>query len=179
MNSGQSARGGPIRTYAPNMVGTPIVERDSEIATLGRLMFRTSGGRGGLCAIEGPAGIGKTRLLTHARQRATASGCRVIDTRCTPMTPSISHVLLRDWFSVIAQRNGTTLDGPARALQELSDDVQRGVGDLVYGARWVLEDLAQEQPVMLVVDDLQWADTGSLEVLDLLVSTIQHLPCLV
>ena len=55
------------------------------------------------------------------------------------MTPSISHVLLRDWFSVIAQRNGTTLDGPARALQELSDDVQRGVGDLVYGARRVLE----------------------------------------
>jgi DNA-binding CsgD family transcriptional regulator len=95
------------------------------------------------------------------------------------MTPHISHVLLRDWFSVIAQRNGTTLDGPARALQELSDDVQRGVGDLVYGARWVLEDLAQEQPVMVVVDDLQWADTGSLEVLDLLVSTIQHLPCLV
>ena len=75
------------------------------------------------------------------------------------MTPNISHVLLRDWFSVIAQRNGTTLDGPARALQELSDDVQRGVGDLVYGARWVLEDLAQEQPLMLVVDDLQWADT--------------------
>ena len=49
----------------------------------------------------------------------------------------------------------------------------------MYGARWVLEDLAQEQPLMLVVDDLQWADTGSLEVLDLLVSTIQHLPCLV
>ena len=95
------------------------------------------------------------------------------------MTPSISHVLLRDWFSVIAQRNGGTLDGPARALQELSDDVQRGVGDLVYGARWVLEDLAQQQPLMVVVDDLQWADTGSLEVLDLLVSTIQHLPCLV
>ena len=95
------------------------------------------------------------------------------------MTPSISHVLLRDWFSVIAQRNGGSLDGPARALQELSDDVQRGVGDLVYGARWVLEDLAQEKPLMLVVDDLQWADTGSLEVLDLLVSTIQHLPCLV
>ena len=95
------------------------------------------------------------------------------------MTPSISHALLRDWFSVVGQRNGAAIDGPARALQELSDDVQRGVGDLVYGARWVLEDIAQEQPVLLVVDDLQWADVGSLEILDLLVSTIQHLPCLV
>ena len=142
-------------------------------------MARITGGRGGLCAIEGPAGIGKTRLLTHARQRATNAGWRVIDTRCTPMTPTISHVLLRDWFSGIAQRNGTAIDGPARVLQELSDDVQSGVGDLVYGARWVLEEIAQEQPVMLIVDDLHWADTGSLEVLDLLVSTIQHLPCLV
>ena len=179
MNSGHSSRPGRIRTYAPKMVGTPIVERDSEIASLGRLMARITGGRGGLCAIEGPAGIGKTRLLTHARQRATNAGWRVIDTRCTPMTPTISHVLLRDWFSGIAQRNGSAIDGPARVLQELSDDVQSGVGDLVYGARWVLEEIAQEQPVMLIVDDLHWADTGSLEVLDLLVSTIQHLPCLV
>jgi DNA-binding CsgD family transcriptional regulator len=144
-------------------------------------MTRTSGGRGGLCAIEGAAGIGKTRLLTHARQRATASGWRVIDTRCTPMTPSISYALLRDWFGAIAHRDGpgTTADGPGRALAELSDDVQRGVGDLVYGARWILEDLGQNQPVLLVVDDLQWGDVGSIEALDLLISTIQHLPCLV
>ncbi len=152
-----------------------------EIATLGRLMTRASGGRGGLVAIEGPAGIGKTRLLAHARQRAGGSGWRVIDTRCTPMTPNIGYALLRDWFSVLAHRDGPdlALDGPGQVLSELSDDVHRGVGDLVYGARWVLEDLAQDQPVLLVVDDLQWSDVGSLEALDLLISTIQHLPCLV
>jgi DNA-binding CsgD family transcriptional regulator len=97
------------------------------------------------------------------------------------MTPNIGYALLRDWFSVLAHRDGPdlALDGPGQVLSELSDDVHRGVGDLVYGARWVLEDLAQDQPVLLVVDDLQWSDVGSLEALDLLISTIQHLPCLV
>ena len=95
------------------------------------------------------------------------------------MTPNIGYALLRDWFSVIAHRDGGgPLEGPGQVLSELSDDVQHGVGDLVYGARWVLEDLAQELPLLLFVADLQWADVGSLEVLDLLISTIQHLPCL-
>lgn len=55
----------------------------------------------------------------------------------------------------------------------------RPLGDLVYGVRWVLEDMAGDQPVMLVVDDLQWADEDSLHALDLLVNTLQHQPCLV
>ena len=45
--------------------------------------------------------------------------------------------------------------------------------------RWVLEDLTTDQPVLLVVDDLQWADTASVESLDLLANAVQQLPCLV
>ncbi|MBD8871104.1 AAA family ATPase [Nocardioides sp. MJB4] len=145
-------------------------------------MGRAAGGRGSLVAIEGPAGIGKSRLLTHAREKATASGWRVLDTRCTPMSTTIDYCLLRDWFSMLAHRagNGThPFDGPGQVLSDLSDGTTRGIGDLVYGVRWVLEDLTQDQPVLLVVDDLQWADVGSLQALDLLVNALQHLPCLI
>jgi DNA-binding CsgD family transcriptional regulator len=164
------------------MVGVPVLERDMEIAALGRLMTRAAGGRGGLAAIEGPAGIGKSLLLAQAREKATATGWRVLETRCTPMSTTIGYSLLRDWFGTLAHRVGNGVhpfDGPGRVLAELTDGSSRGIGDLVYGVRWVLEDLTADQPVLLVVDDLQWADVGSLQALDLLVNGLQHLPCLV
>jgi DNA-binding CsgD family transcriptional regulator/tetratricopeptide (TPR) repeat protein len=153
-----------------------------EIAALGRLMSRAAGGRGGLVAIEGPAGIGKSRLLSHTRDKATGAGWRVLDTRCTPISTTISYCLLRDWFGLLAHRTGSGVhpfDGPGQVLAELSDGSSSGIGDLVYGARWVLEDLTSDQPVLLMVDDLQWADSGSLQALDLLVNAMQHLPCLI
>ncbi len=153
-----------------------------EIAALGRLMSRAAGGRGGLVAIEGPAGIGKSRLLGHARDKATGAGWRVLDTRCTPISSTIAYCLLRDWFGMLAHRAGGGVhpfDGPGQVLSELSDGSSRSIGDLVYGVRWVLEDMTTDQPVLLMVDDLQWADSGSLQALDLLVNAMQHLPCLI
>jgi len=145
-------------------------------------MARAAGGRGGLVAIEGPAGIGKSRLLAHARDKATGTGWRVLDTRCTPMSTTIGYCLLRDWFGMLAHRVGSGVhpfDGPGQVLAELSEGGSRSIGDLVYGVRWVLEDLTADQPVLLLVDDLQWADAGSLQALDLLVNALQHLPCLI
>jgi DNA-binding CsgD family transcriptional regulator len=106
----------------------------------------------------------------------------VLDTRCTPMSTTIGYCLLRDWFGMLAHRAGEgthPFDGPGRVLAELSDGSGRSIGDLVYGVRWVLEDLTTDQPVLLMVDDLQWADAGSLQALDLLVNALQHLPCLI
>lgn len=145
-------------------------------------MNRASGGRGGLVGVEGPAGIGKSILLAHVREKATSAGWRVLDTRCTPMSTTISNCLLRDWFGTLAHRIGSGIhpfDGPGQVLADLTDGSGRGIGDLAYGVRWVLEDLTTDQPVLLVVDDLQWADAGSLQVLDLLVNALGQLPCLV
>ena len=135
---------GPWGRSLRDMVGSPVLERDLEIAALGRLMARAAGGRGGLLAIEGPAGIGKSRLLAHAREKATGAGWRVLDTRCTPMSTTISYCLLRDWFGMLAHRTGDGVhpfDGPARVLSRAVRRRQRSIGDLVYGVRWVLEDL--------------------------------------
>jgi len=98
------------------------------------------------------------------------------------MSTTIGYCLLRDWFGMLAHRTGEGVhpfDGPGRVLAELSDGSGRSIGDLVYGVRWVLEDLTTDQPVLLMVDDLQWADAGSLQALDLLVNALQHLPCLI
>jgi len=149
---------------------SPLLERDSEIAVLGRSIARAKEGRGGFVAIEGPAGIGKTHLIDHARAQALSAGWRVLDARCTPLSETIGWCLLRDWFAPHG------LDGPARVLD---DPTGRPLGDLVYAARWALEDLARTGPILLLADDVQWADAGSLQALDLLVSVVQHLPCVV
>jgi len=98
------------------------------------------------------------------------------------MSTTIGYCLLRDWFGMLAHRVGGGVhpfDGPGQVLAELSDGSSRGIGDLVYGVRWVLEDLTADQPVLLLVDDLQWADAGSLQALDLLVNALHHMPCLI
>ncbi len=163
-------------------MGAYVLERDTETTTLGKLINRAASGSGSLVAIEGPAGIGKTRLLAHVRQLATNSGWRVLDTRCTPMSNTIGFCVLRDWFGTLAHRAGAGVhpfDGPGRALLELADGNDRSIGDLTYAVRWVLEDLTTDQPVLLVVDDLQWADAASVESLDLLANALEQLNCLV
>ncbi|MDO7868091.1 helix-turn-helix transcriptional regulator [Nocardioides jiangxiensis] len=157
-----------------------LVERDAETATLGRLLDRARGGHGDLVAFEAPPGMGKSRLLWHLRDAALRDGWRSLDVRATPMSPGIGYGVLRDWFGLMAHRHRSgehPFDGPGAALVELADGASRPLGDLVYGVRWVLEDLCAERPLLLTVDDLQWVDSGSLKALDLLAPAVQQLPC--
>lgn len=158
-----------------------LIERDAETATLGRLLDRARGGHGDLVAVEAPPGMGKSRLLWHLRDVAHRDGWRTLEMRATPMSPAIGYGVLRDWFGLLAHRHHAgehPFDGPGAALAELADGTSRPLGDLVYGVRWVLEDLCADGPLLLLVDDLQWADPGSLKALDLLAPAIQQLPCL-
>ena len=88
--------------------------------------------------------------------------------------------MLRDWFGTLAHRMGASsraFEGPGQVLASLGDNPS--IGDVVYGARWAIEELTTSQPLLLLVDDLHWADPASLQALDLLSATIEQLPCLI
>ena len=88
--------------------------------------------------------------------------------------------MLRDWFGTLAHRKGDTaaaFDGPGAVLTALG--ASPSIGDVVYGARWAIEELSQGQPLLLIVDDLHWADASSMQALDLLSATLEQLPCLI
>jgi len=104
----------------------------------------------------------------------------VLDARCTPTSTGIDYCVLRDWFGTLAHRMGAgsrAFEGPGQVLATLGDEPS--IGDVVYGARWAIEELTSTQPLLLIVDDLHWADPASLQALDLLSATIEQLPCLI
>src|SRR5918998_1466221 len=64
---------------------SPLVGRSAELTELRGVLLAVSGGTGGCLIIQGPAGIGKSRLLVTAAVQARDLGVRVAEGRATPL----------------------------------------------------------------------------------------------
>jgi DNA-binding SARP family transcriptional activator len=139
-----------------------LVGRDREIASLDAALTAAAGGRGGVAVIVGEPGIGKTRLaeamveLAERRRFATA-WARCPESRAAPPFWAMTHIG--------DQLRGVGVIDRAGSLDGLVDDdaVQERFG--LYRA--VIDTVAEvERPMLLVVDDLQWADPDSLRLIE-------------
>src|SRR5688572_26714940 len=74
---------------------TPLAERDAELAAIEAALLSAREGTGSLLLVEGPAGIGKTALAAAARERAAASGMRVLHARGTELERDFPFGLVR------------------------------------------------------------------------------------
>ncbi len=127
-------------------------------------------GAGGLLLVSGPAGIGKTALLAEICQQAARSGLRVAAGECDrieqvwPGTPVLA--LLR------------TGREPLTSAPEFEELTRMAGEPLLLADRIaaVLEATAAEQPLLITVDDLEWADRTSRFMLRVLVSRLIGLP---
>src|SRR4051812_43203029 len=75
-----------------------LLERDAAVAQLDTAFAAASGGHGSALLIEGPAGIGKTRLLATARVRAEAAGMRVLAARGGELEADFAFGVVRQLF---------------------------------------------------------------------------------
>lgn len=158
-----------------------LIERDSELDLLGEVVEAASSGRGGALLIEGEAGIGKTRLLAHARALASAAGVRVLyataDEAETGVPLAGARVLLGRAARDVAP------DGPARlgvlaldgALSDPSGPGSR-TDEVVHALWWLIVELADERPLGLFLDDAQWADELTLRLLRMAARRALELP---
>ncbi len=164
---------------------TPFVGRISEYGLLTGLIARLSAGSGHTVLIEGEPGIGKSRLMREAARYAEARGLPTLATNCyeieraIPYQPVIDLVTraleraspkaLRKLAPVSLAELAALVPAVAERfpdLPQLSDDfpearqarLSRAVGQL-------LEALQDGRPLILTVDDIQWADDASAQVL--------------
>ena len=170
---------------------SPLFERDGELAAL-RVFLETSGeGDGQLVVIEGSAGIGKSRLLAEAREMALGQGMRVLAARGGEHEAEFAFSIVRqlfepllagtapdrrsEWLSGAAALAGPLFQPGLAAAEESADSPFA----IQHGLYWLAANIAFEQPTLLAVDDLHWADGPSLRWLDYLVRRLEGLPLLV
>ncbi len=155
------------------------------MAALGRAL----GGEPAVALVGGEAGVGKTRLVGELGAAASARGVRVLSGACVelggdrvPLAPLTDA--LRTLARSTAEDELTALLGPARrGLARLLPELDLGSGpaagetpptsqlvELVLG---VVERLGAERPLMLVLEDLHWADRATLEVMAFLVRALR------
>jgi DNA-binding CsgD family transcriptional regulator/tetratricopeptide (TPR) repeat protein len=159
--------------------------RDDQIGELRSAVDSAMAGRLSVVVIEGEAGIGKTRLLDQALQIAGESGCQVATAKAEEMEHGRP-------FGVIAAALGCTRDAPderrATIATLISTHDSRDHGPLTVssdpGLQFrvvdalcdLVESLASDRPLVLALDDLQWADPSSLVTLGALARTALGMP---
>lgn len=165
---------------------TPLVGRARELALVDVALDALADGAGGCVAIEGEPGIGKTRLLAELRERAGARGQLALGGVAAELerdVPFSVWVDALDAYAVSQELPGQAGWTPALAadLADLlpslapfaaageADAREPAIADERYrvhrAARTLLGLLAAERPLVLVLDDLHWADDASLELL--------------
>ncbi len=162
------------------MSGNGLHGRDAELeAITGALDAVARGGRR-LLTLSGEAGIGKTRLLAALRDQAAAQRFVVLETRATELERDIPLVPVLDALATVLPDTDRLA-----ALGRESLDLLGGVlpgrvgasGGAPGGDRWrlyralgeLLELIAGGRPLLLLVDDVHWADPATQELLEHLV----------
>lgn len=159
-----------------------LLERERELAAIGDVLSAARSGAGGLLVVEGPAGIGKTSLLREARRIAASSGMTVLHGVGTEFEREYPFGVVRQ---ALAHRvagedaRRRLLAGAARLAEPALLDtagVQASPFGILNGLYWLLAGLAEEGPVLVSVDDAQWADDSSLRFLGFLSRRAESIP---
>jgi len=175
----------PPPVAAPPAVQLPaIVERERELAELDRALARARADEGGLLYFEGPAGIGKTRLLIELRERAQAAQVLVLEARAGVLERENGFGIVRQLCAPFAGRTDL-FDASTEAARPAITDVAAGSADgdrsfAVLHALYLLTvKVAAEQPLVILIDDLQWSDAPTLRFVAYLARRVADLPVLV
>jgi DNA-binding CsgD family transcriptional regulator len=171
-----------------------LLEREGELAELDTMVGEVCAGRGCFAVIEAAAGLGKTRLLQAARTAGQDAGMRVLAGRATELERDFPFALVRQLFEPpLLTLNPATREallegaaGAARGALGLNGDEPTtasggGAPDtfgVLHGLYWLTAALAEQQPLLLALDDAHWSDAASLDYVGFLLPRLEELPVL-
>jgi tetratricopeptide (TPR) repeat protein len=169
-----------------------IVGRDRELDALRNAVDSARSGRGSIVALAGEPGIGKTTAAT-AFLREVESSCRIGIGRCSERfagaephlpilealdgltgEPSVMETLRTKaptWAHVIGAHAHSSDSGVEPRNSETTGSAERLMRELTI----FLEDTSRHQPVIVFIDDLQWADVATVDALSHLASRVPRM----
>ncbi|HEV7759463.1 MAG TPA: BREX system ATP-binding domain-containing protein, partial [Acidimicrobiales bacterium] len=153
--------------------GPSLVGRAREIAALRDRLDRAAAGRGAAVLVTGEAGIGKSRLAREMSAQATDRGWRVVEGRCVAVgSEPLRRAALLDMLRSPAAGPGGA-NGAGGLAAASTEELLERVLTLVDAA-------SPAQPLLLLVEDLHWADRATCEVVMVLARHVAGRPaCLV
>ncbi len=170
-------------TTRPPMITPHLVGRASQLATLQLLVEQAKGREEHLVLVSGEAGIGKSRLVAEVKTSATTQGFLLLQGNCFPTDLTYPYAPLLDLLrSLFASHPATPL---ATELERLARDLFPLLPELVPDQTTPLLPLEPEQekrrlfavlanffihlsassPLLLIVEDVHWSDSTSLDFL--------------
>ena len=197
----------PVEVEAPEVVPLPdrlavayatrFVGRDGERDLLRDARKAAAAGERRVVLVSGEAGLGKTRLSTELARDAFDVGALVLYGRCDeelkspyrPWVEALGHYVTHVSDDGLARHDPASLSELAKLVPALRPRVEMvtasspaGDGDqyvLFAAVTALLRTLAVEEPVVIVLDDLHWADHASLQLLRHVVGEISAAPILI
>src|SRR5215207_6535840 len=171
---------------ATGVTSTRLVGRSLELAQLQAALADAASGQPSLAFIVGESGVGKSRLVAELQVRAAADGARLLHGDCVELgdgelayAPLVTALrpLVRDADPVLAALPADMLAELATLFPGLGEarERARGAGDQarVFEALLaVVDGLSRTAPVLLVIEDLHWADASTRAFLRFLAATL-------
>jgi predicted ATPase len=176
----------PALASSPSLAGS-FVGRIDELAVLRRALVGLERGRAISVIVEGPSGVGKSALVRHFSDEAVGSGALVLAGRCYERE-SVPYKAFDSVIDALARHLRRLSDSDASALLPRHPDLlvrmfpvlggvtafaaapgARGIifepheqrNQAFAALREVLHRLAQRRPLVIAIDDWQWADADS------------------
>jgi DNA-binding CsgD family transcriptional regulator len=173
-----------------------LIGRENDLQLLDRLMLQSRENHGQIALVTGEAGIGKSRLVREIKDRAP-EGTVILECQCFQTDSALPYApfldLFRNFFATHAREEvARVMAASAARLVKLFPDLAIDLPDLAppdpdpqqekrhtfQALSQTITELAQNHPLILVIEDLHWCDSTSLEFLLLLARRIPLQPIL-
>ncbi len=161
-----------------------LLERELELEMVAALFDAAGRGHGGLLLVEGSPGVGKTALIERATAIARERGLAVLRARGHELERAFGWGVARSLLELpLARHSGRDdlLAGPAAPARAILDpgaeapETEPGFA-ILHALYWLVARMAESGPLLVAVDDAQWADEPSLRFLIYLAGRLSEHP---